>query len=373
MASACQTWLANVTGLDKDNIFLCKIAYNKITTMARLDFKSSNEFSDYYNIFAYEVVPEAALPGAITAVSEAEGKEEAEKADPVKDENGFYPGMKCRVRWNSMRFRFYNATVTSRNEDGTYEILFEDQDTNSNVPFEEEDEHGKLGRRMEPKPWIDLTNSHTNWNKPSLMAQGFHSNKPDGRITVELVHRIAKPPPVYPTFPVKCLTQWPLVLCMRKNITGAQLHDLVWDQVERFVSPDTEWGRHNLPYQLMRGESYSAERTMFEIADAEGVAVDFKEREVVVVAWSPEGHQSGFDVTAFERREDHESYPSRTNSKTSGGLSVIKCFDAFGTEEQLGENDKWHGQPRAISQGVQKDDCVPHRGGACAAPEAIRV
>ena len=113
-------------------------------------------------------------------------------------------------------------------------------------------------------------------------------------------------------------------------------------QVERFVTPDTEWGRHNLPYQLMRGDGHSAERTIVEIADAEGGAVNFQEREVVVVAWSPEGHKSGFDVTAFERREDHESYPSRNNTKTSGGLSVVKCFDAFGTEEQLGENDKWH-------------------------------
>ncbi len=74
---------------------------------------------------------------------------------PAPDENGFCPGMRCRVRFNSLRYRFYNATVTSRNEDGTYEVLFEDQDTNSNVPVFELGEHGQLGRRMDPTPWVD--------------------------------------------------------------------------------------------------------------------------------------------------------------------------------------------------------------------------
>ncbi len=65
----------------------------------------------------------------------------------------FKVGEKVRVRYNSMRYRFYNATIDRENNDGTYEILFEDGDRNSNVPVFQRFRN-IVGRRIIDGPWV---------------------------------------------------------------------------------------------------------------------------------------------------------------------------------------------------------------------------
>ena len=71
------------------------------------------------------------------------------------------------------------------------------------------------------------------------------------------MHRVPKPPTgYYNNTPQKTLTQYPLVLSMQKGVQGDALHSLVWAQLERYVTPESEWGRHNLPYVLRLDHSY---------------------------------------------------------------------------------------------------------------------
>jgi hypothetical protein len=302
--------------------------------MVNLDDKNTEAFRYYNEIYAYEVLPKSDFAPIVVGGKDGEGKDE-----PEKDANGYYVGLKCRCRWNEMRFKFYDCTVTAIYVDpddsklNTYDVLFdEDQDTNLKAPLE----RMAIGRVEKSK--------YDRWNKPSLMQLGFHGEnleREDGRITVEMVHRTAKPPSVYSHTPVKGLMQWPLVLSMRRNITGDQLHNLVWAQVDRFVTPAVGWNRYNLPYVLRKATGTSAERTGNEIGDAPDL-VDLKDKEVIIVDWSAEGMKTGFDVSAVERREDDASMPGRGGDGPKAGLSVRKCFEAFQKEEQLGENDKWH-------------------------------
>jgi len=104
---------------------------------------------------------------------------------------------------------------------------------------------------------------------------------------------------------------WPLVLSMRKNITSDELHQLVWNQVERFVKPDSEWNRDNLPYCIRIDKQCHCERTKKPpIEEIPGQLVEIKEKESIVVDWSAEGVKTGFDEIAFKRTEDHESMTS---------------------------------------------------------------
>ena len=222
--------------------------------MVNLDDKNTEAFRYYNEIYAYEVLPKSDFAPIVVGGKDGEGKDE-----PEKDANGYYVGLKCRCRWNEMRFKFYDCTVTAIYVDpddsklNTYDVLFdEDQDTNLKAPLE----RMAIGRVEKSK--------YDRWNKPSLMQLGFHGEnleREDGRITVEMVHRTAKPPSVYSHTPVKGLMQWPLVLSMRRNITGDQLHNLVWAQVDRFVTPAVGWNRYNLPYVLRKATGTSAERT----------------------------------------------------------------------------------------------------------------
>ena len=157
--------------------------------------------------------------------------------EPRKDANGYYVGLKCKCRWNEMRFKHYNCTITAVHENvedpskNTYDVLFDDSDTNEDVPLER-----MSLERVQP--------AYDRWAKPTLMQMGFHGDnlkREDGRITVEMVHWTAKPQSVYSHTPMKGLVQWPLVLSMRRNITGDQLHNLVWSQVDRFVTPAEGW------------------------------------------------------------------------------------------------------------------------------------
>ena len=96
----------------------------------------------------------------------------------------------------------------------TYDVLFDDSDTNEDVPLER-----MSLERVQP--------AYDRWAKPTLMQMGFHGDnlkREDGRITVEMVHRTAKPQSVYSHTPMKGLVQWPLVLSMRRNITGGTVH-----------------------------------------------------------------------------------------------------------------------------------------------------
>ena len=57
---------------------------------------------------------------------------------PCKDKNGFKVGMRCKCRWNEMRYKLYACKITkiTRNanpELNTYSVLFDDGDTNDNV------------------------------------------------------------------------------------------------------------------------------------------------------------------------------------------------------------------------------------------------
>jgi len=188
----------------------------------------------------------------------------------------------------------------------------------------------------------DNTRNVMNYGVPDAIGAGFHTDIENGRITVEALHRVAKTTYNYGNTPQKTFTQWPLILSMKKNIKCDELHNLVWKHVNRFVTPDSEWNRHNLPYCLRIGTQYNSERTTKEpILDIKDELVNLEEKQKIVIDWSAEGVQTGFDKILFERREDDESMPSRAN-KEKVGLSLQRCFTEMATEEQLGENDKWH-------------------------------
>ena len=52
------------------------------------------------------------------------------------DDHGYYIGKRCSCRWNEMKNRFYNCTVKTLNKFGTYDVKFDDGDSNSAVPLE---------------------------------------------------------------------------------------------------------------------------------------------------------------------------------------------------------------------------------------------
>ena len=56
------------------------------------------------------------------------------RAPTTLDLRGWHVGMKCMVRFNEMRYKHYNGEISELNDDGTYNICFEDGDYNENVP-----------------------------------------------------------------------------------------------------------------------------------------------------------------------------------------------------------------------------------------------
>ena len=314
--------------VEAKNIFLCNYSHyqKKIASMVDLSEVNSNAYGkDYYKIYAYEVRPESDF------------ENESDLNNVEKDLNGYYVGMKCKCRFNEMRIRHYNCTVTAihKDPDGdkakyTYDVLFEDGDVNKDVPLE----------RMDTSRVPEQYSSYYR-QKPNLMQIAFRGESTegrDGRIVVEMVHRIPKTQSVYSHTPVGSLIQWPLLLSMKRIISGDELHNLIWQQVNRFVIPDAGWNRHNLPYVLRKGDAI---RTGIEIEDSQE-PLSFKENEVIIVDWSSEGNKSGFDESSIERREYHESMPGHEDGSRNTGLSVNKCFEVFKKEEQLGTNDTWH-------------------------------
>ena len=93
----------------------------------------------------------------------------------------------------------------------------------------------------------------------------------------------------------------------RRNITGDQLHNLVWSQVDRLL-PRRGVGSPQLAVRA-RAAGTAAERTGNEITDTPGL-VTLQDKEVIIVDWSPR-QKTGFDVSAIERREDDASMPGR--------------------------------------------------------------
>jgi hypothetical protein len=347
-AKDLRKWLSDKTGVQEELLFLTKINFHKIFSMIELD-EPVKRFSDYYDYYCYEIESEETIQANIMEENEESKTKEGKKMEepPEKDENGVYIGVKCRCRWKSMNGAYYNGEVRSRNEDGTYVIDYADGDEDLSVDVERlfdypKDKTVTEGWGEDPKG----NNSTTyHWRKPDALAQGFHTEGETNRITVECLHRVPRASTYYNNTPQKDLTQFPLILSMKKNINGAELHTLVWNQLKRFITPDSEWNRHNLPYVLRVDNQYSCNHTKNEpVEDLSNVFVNFEERQSIVVDWNAEGVKTGFDTVAFEKREDHESYPSRTsiNKDNENNLSLLKCFHEMAKEEQLGENDKWH-------------------------------
>ena len=268
----------------------------------------------------------------------AKEEQKNEVEPPVEDENQLYIGKKCQCRWKSMKGAYYNCVVRQRNASGSYAMDYEDGDADDDVEVD----------RILNEEWKPSKQSNAigyGYNRgPSELEKGFHTTIVDGRITVECLHRVAKTTSsYYSNTPQKELTQWPLILSMRKQIQGDELHTLVWEQLKRFVAVDSEWNRHNLPYVLRIDEQYSCATTKKAPIEDVSKAIAIEEKQCIVVDWSPEGMKTGYDNSSFERRDDHESMPSRSSkSGNKNNLSLSKCFHEMAKEEQLGENDKWH-------------------------------
>ena len=347
-----RNWLEKATGVPGEQLFLAKIQCAKILNMVKSTEKVK-VLTDYFDYYAYEVLSEEEIQKTVE-LTIAEGKNENEMkneekmmdpaTDPavIKDSNGYWIGQKCRCQWKSTRGAFYNCEITATldEETGTYIVDFEDGDHDGRVELE----------RLSSESWLvdkkGRTTTYTGYRVSDQLGEGFHTDDPNGRITVEVLHRVANTTnSYYSNTPQKEIIQWPLVLSMKKNIKCDELHNLVWKNIERFVTPETEWNRFNLPYCIRIDDQHSCKRTTKDpIQDLANVDVNLEEMQSIVIDWSPEGVKTGFDKTFFEKREDHESMPSRNGAKDGSkkGLSLDTCFHEMAKEEQLGENDKWH-------------------------------
>ena len=341
-AKDIQNWLSEKTMVDTEHIILTRVNYCKVQNCIKLteNVKSIHDIS-YCDYYAYEILTEKDIQEGEGEKKNQNEEEESQeqKEEPEKDENGYYIGQKCRCRWKSMNGAYYNCEIRERNETAptlTYAIDYADGDKDDSVDLE------RLTLDEWEKDPNDNTRNVMNYGGPDAIGAGFHTDIENGRITVEALHRVAKTTYNYGNTPQKTFTQWPLILSMKKNIKCDELHNLVWKHVNRFVTPDSEWNRHNLPYCLRIGTQYNSERTTKEpILDIKDELVNLEEKQKIVIDWSAEGVQTGFDKILFERREDDESMPSRAN-KEKVGLSLQRCFTEMAKEEQLGENDKWH-------------------------------
>ena len=156
---------------------MAKTNFHKISNMVKLTdpVKYINSYSEYY---AYEVLSEEDIlqtaPGAL------EGVGQEEKKEPEKDENGFFIGQKCQCRWKSMNGAYYNCEIGSRNEDGTYVIDYEDGDKDPSVEM----------KRLKGDPWIVEQPKYKAYY--DQLGEGFHNDSEEGRITVQLLHRVGK-------------------------------------------------------------------------------------------------------------------------------------------------------------------------------------
>ena len=106
--------------------------------MVDLDEKNTDAFWYYNEIYAYEVLPESDFE----PVSD-QGKRMVRENMLESNEKGcqwLLWGLKCKCRWNEMRFKHYNCTITAVHENAedpsknTYDVLFDDSDTNEDVP-----------------------------------------------------------------------------------------------------------------------------------------------------------------------------------------------------------------------------------------------
>ena len=71
--------------------------------------------------------------GTIEQVFRDAAEREAAREEAEKD---FYVGRKCCCQWKSMRGAYYNCEIRSRNEDGTYNVDYEDGDKDSSVEWQ---------------------------------------------------------------------------------------------------------------------------------------------------------------------------------------------------------------------------------------------
>ena len=157
------------------------------------------------------------------------------------------------------------------------------------------------------------------WPWPyNTFLQGFHTALDNDRITVECVHRVAKTNTYFNNTPVKELVQYPLVLSMQKGIQGDALHSLVWAQLERYVQPESEWGRHNLPYVLRVDQSYQASNTKkTPVEDVSGPAV----RTLCLYCVHVGGTCWWYSWWNFQYRPKYESVCIVHGGGTRGGTS----------------------------------------------------
>ena len=69
----------------------------------------------------------------------ADARTQEQKEEPEKDENGYYIGQQCRVRWKSINGAYYNCRIRERNETAptlTYAIDYADGDKDDSVDLE---------------------------------------------------------------------------------------------------------------------------------------------------------------------------------------------------------------------------------------------
>ena len=87
-----------------------------------------------------------------------------------------------------MRGAYYNCEISGRNEDGTYSIVYQDGD---------EDPYPKIDvERLSPDDWKPPDPpKHPQYGGPDQLGKGFYSTNPEGRLTVEVLHRVAKTTP----------------------------------------------------------------------------------------------------------------------------------------------------------------------------------
>ena len=111
--------------------------------------------------------------------------EEEEEKEPEKDENGYFIGQKCQCRWKYTRGALYNCEISGRNEDGTYSIVYEDGDED---PFPKIDVERLIQDAWKPPD----PPKYPQYGGPDQLGKGFYNPNAEGRLTVEVLHRVAK-------------------------------------------------------------------------------------------------------------------------------------------------------------------------------------
>ena len=151
--------------------------FHKISTMVKMT-DPVKHLSSSHDFYAFEVLSAEDIQPTIPGVAE----EKEEQEEPERDENGFFIGQKCQCRWKHMRGALYNCEISGRNEDGTYSIIYQDGD---------EDPIPKIDvERLIQDVWKPV--DPPEYGCPDQLGKGFHNTNAEGRLTVEVLHRVAK-------------------------------------------------------------------------------------------------------------------------------------------------------------------------------------